>query len=96
MVADPIGPNAPKVPPGVPPPSSSPPPSGSGDQLPPSMMNSPFVRMFSQTGATPSAKEIKQMMDNILKDVMAAIKKGDDRWKASMRKIKDAIEGNDS
>ncbi len=73
-------------------PHAPPPASGGNDALPPGMATSPFAKMFAQTGALPTAKELKAIIDGILKAELQAIKKSEDSWKASMKKIKEAIE----
>jgi hypothetical protein len=79
-------------------PAPKPPPvSPKGEEpLSSEMANSPFAKMFAQTGALPTAKELQQIINGILKDQLLAIKKGEERWKASMKKLKDTIEGNES
>ena len=57
--------------------------------------NSPFAKMFEATGAMPTAKEIRAIINGILRQQVAVIKRDDEEWKKANRKLKEAIEGND-
>lgn len=74
-------------------PSSSPiqpQPSNGASNAP--AMNSPFAQMFAKTGMTPTPKELKMIIDNLLRDQISEIKKNDQRWKEAMRKWKEELE----
>ncbi|NGX37854.1 MAG: hypothetical protein K1000chlam2_01017 [Chlamydiae bacterium] len=87
MSIPPSGPGAPT------PPEPSKPiqPSDSKDAF---LLNSPFAKMFKATGHTPTVKEIKAIIDGILKHEISEIKRQDAGWKKAMKKLKEAIEGN--
>ena len=59
------------------------------------LLNSPFAKMFKATGTMPTVKEIKAIIDGILKQQILEIKRQDAGWKKAMKKLKEAIEGND-
>ena len=71
-------------------PTPFPTPSESG-----SILNSPFAKMFAKVGVFPTAKQMIQIMGNILKQQIDQIRKSEQSWKEAMRKMKDAIEGDD-
>lgn len=64
----------------------------SPDEIAPGLSNSPWAQMFAKSGTLPTAKELKQLIDGLLRDVIHRIKKDDDRWKEVMRKMKEVIE----
>lgn len=93
--------STPPIGPGAPPPQ---PPSGGAPAAPASpaqsaqdtaILNSPFAKMFTQFGMTPTAKEVTMFINNILKDSIAQVKKSDAAWKASMDKMKRVMDGDD-
>ena len=51
--------------------------------------------MFERTGAMPTVKEIRAIINGILKQQIDEIKRQDAGWKRAMKKLKEAIEGND-
>jgi|GEM_PF-2655580 len=57
------------------------------------LLKSPFAKMFEHTGAKPSVKEMKGIIDGILKTVINEIKRQDAGWKKAMKKLKRAILG---
>lgn len=57
------------------------------------LLNSPFAKMFKATGAMPTVKEIRAIINGILKQQLNEMKRQDAGWKKAMRKLKDAIEG---
>ncbi|MDN3505925.1 MAG: hypothetical protein P0S96_01695 [Simkaniaceae bacterium] len=65
-------------------------PSDSKDAF---LLKSPFAKMFEQTGAKPTVKEMKGIIDGILKTVINQVKKQDAGWKKAMKKMKEAILG---
>ncbi len=70
-------------------------PLSPSDQKSAFLLNSPFAKMFRASGATPTVKEMRAIMNGILKSAVDRIKKDEARWKKAMKKMKDAIEGND-
>ncbi len=78
MAIPPVGPSTP-----------APTPSG----VTPSILDSPFAKMFAKTGVAPTAQEMQQIMNGILKQEVDNIKKSDDAWKRAMQKMKEAIKG---
>ena len=94
-----IGPTRPPSgpPPGVPSQPTGPSPSESASQsaYDAELLQSPFAKMFTATGAQPTAKEIQAIINGILKQQVDDIKKQDEEWKKAMKKMKDIIEGND-
>lgn len=59
-----------------------------------SILESPFAKMFESVGVTPTAQQIMQIMNNLLKQQILEIKKSDEAWKRAMQKFKEeAIEG---
>lgn len=90
------------------PPDSTPPPTPGGHPIKPSegapkpmpekdafLLKSPFAKMFAATGTEPTAKEMRMIINSILKYQVDQIKKQDAAWKKAMKKLKDAIEGKD-
>lgn len=65
------------------------------EQEQPSMLNSPFAKMFERMGITPTAKQIHMMMSNLLRQTLTEIKRDDKRWKEAMKKLKKEIEGKE-
>lgn len=51
--------------------------------------------MFRATGAMPTVKEIKMIINGILKEQITHIKRDEEMWKKAMKKMKEVIEGND-
>jgi hypothetical protein len=58
------------------------------------IMNSPWAKMFESAGMTPTAKQLHQMMNYIIKGQLHTIKKDQERMKKAMQKMKETIEGN--
>ena len=85
----------PKPPPEPPKPSEAPKPLKPADGNDSFLLNSPFAKMFERTGAMPTVKEIRAIINGILKQQIDEIKKQDAGWKRAMKKLKEAIEGND-
>ena len=59
------------------------------------LLKSPFAKMFTLHGGKVTAKEMRAIINGILKSVVDDIKKQDARWKKAMEKMKKTIEGND-
>lgn len=59
------------------------------------LLQSPFAKMFSQTGAAPTAKEMKMIIDNILKSIMNDMKQQEAQAKKAAEHLKKVIEGED-
>jgi len=57
------------------------------------LLKSPFAKMFERTGATPTVKEMRAIINGILKTEIDQIKKQDAGWKKAMKRLKEAIEG---
>lgn len=87
---DPIGPSLPPQEPIHPSTPSAPPSSDQADAF---LLQSPFAKMFRATGAMPTVKEIRAIINGILKQEIAEIKRQDAAWKSAMKKLKEAIEG---
>lgn len=73
----------------------SPKPLESSDSKDAILLNSPFAKMFRGTGAEPTVQEMRAIINGILQQQIDTIKQQDARWKEAMKKLKDAIEGND-
>jgi hypothetical protein len=54
------------------------------------MSNSPFAQMF-RGGAT--KQQVKQFINLFLKNVVLQIKKSDEVWKRSQKRLRDVIDG---
>ncbi len=80
--------------PSQPPPSGPKGPAASSPKSSDWVLNSPWAKMFKGTGMSPTAKELHQMINSILKHQVQEIKKDQARMKKALRKIKEAIEGN--
>lgn len=80
-----------------PPPESQPPPAPQpidpSDSKAAFLLKSPFAKMFEKTGATPTVKEMKAIINGILRQQIQEIKKSDDRWKQAMENLRKAIQG---
>jgi len=85
----------PKPHPQPPKPSHAPKPLNPVDKKDEFLLKSPFAKMFERTGMTPTAKEMRAIINGILKQQIDEIKRQDAGWKRAMKKIKEAIEGND-
>jgi len=59
------------------------------------LMKSPFAKMFAKTGAMPTVKEMKAIINNLLKSVVEEIKRQDAEAKAAAEKLRKVIEGKD-
>ncbi len=92
MTAIPPGGQEPKEPTG---PQPSEPIKPSADSKNSPLLDSPFAKMFARTGHTPTAKEMKGIMDQILQTVINEAKRDEARMKKAMRKLKKRLEGND-
>lgn len=57
------------------------------------LLNSPFAKMFARTGAKPTIKEMRAIINGILKTQINEIKRQDASWKKAMKKLKEAILG---
>lgn len=97
MTTPPTGPDQPSKQPPLPPsgPSNGPKPLTPSDKEDAFLLTSPFAKMFERTGAMPTGKEIRAIINGILKQQVDAIKKQDASWKKAMKKLKDVIEGKD-
>lgn len=74
---------------------SAPPPkplSGGGSDP---IMNSPFAQMFAKTGHMPTAEELHAIINGILNQQIAQMRKNDAKMKEASRKLKKVIEGDD-
>lgn len=59
-----------------------------------SILQNPFAKMFENVGFFPTAQEIAEMMNNLIKQTLTEIKRSDESWKRAMQKFKeDVIEG---
>jgi ABC-type glycerol-3-phosphate transport system substrate-binding protein len=58
------------------------------------LLKTPFAKMFERAGATPTIKQMRAIIDQILKQTIREIKRQEKGWKKAMKKMKDAIEGN--
>ena len=87
-------------------PGSTPPPkpikpSGGSKPLSPSdskdafLLESPFAKMFRASGAMPTVKEIRAIINGILKEQINEIKRSDAEWKKAMQHLKKVIEGDE-
>ncbi len=82
-------------------PGGAPPPAPKGPTGPPSkqssdwVLTSPWAKMFTAVGMTPTAKELHQIIANLLKQELQTIKKDQERMKKAMRKMKERMEGNE-
>lgn len=59
------------------------------------LLQSPFAKMFAKTGAMPTVKEMRMIMNQILKQEVDEIKRQDAEWKKAMKKLKKTIEGKE-
>ena len=59
------------------------------------LLKSPFAKMFEKSGATPTIKAMKAIIDGIVKHQLVVMKQNDKEWKKAMKKMKDSIKGND-
>jgi len=59
------------------------------------LLKSPFARMFAKTGTMPTAKEMQAIINNLLKSVIAAIKRQEAEAKKAYEHMKKVIEGRD-
>lgn len=57
------------------------------------LLKSPFAKMFTAHGAKVTAKEIRAIINGILKQQVEEIKKQDAKWKKAMRKLRETLEG---
>ncbi len=82
-----------------PPPESQPPPTPQpidpSDSKDAFLLKSPFAKMFEKTGAMPTVKEIKAIINGILQQQIQAIKRSDDQWKQAMENLRKAIQGEE-
>jgi hypothetical protein len=95
MTTPPSGPGQPPPPPEHIQPPSTPKMAKSDDPRAAFLLSSPFAKMFEGTGAQPTAKEMHAIINGILKQQINEIKRSDAGWKKAMKKLKEAIEGND-
>ncbi|MCI0382140.1 MAG: hypothetical protein L0207_03695 [Chlamydiae bacterium] len=58
------------------------------------VLNSPFAKMFERMGFQPTAKEMLQIINNILKQQIADIRKQQEALRQALRKMKESFEGD--
>lgn len=77
-------------------------PSGAGPTQPSDdakyaqYLQSPFAKMFEKTGAKPTGKEMKEIIDNILKTVIDQAKKQEAQMKKALKKLGREERGEDT
>ena len=76
-------------------PTGSPKPLSPSDAKDAFLLQSPFAKMFRATGAQPTVKEIRMIINGILKEQINEIKRSDAQWKKAMEHMKKVIEGNE-
>jgi len=76
-------------------PASSPKPLSPSDSKDAFLLQSPFAKMFERTGQMPTVKEIRAIINGILKQQISEIKRSDEQWKKSMERMKRVIEGDE-
>lgn len=70
----------------------SPTSSGSDDAY---LLKSPFAKMFRASGAMPTVKEIRAIINGVLKTQLSEMKRADKEWKKAQEKLKKVIEGGE-
>ncbi len=60
---------------------------------PQSILDSPFAKMFENAGMALTAKQLTEVINNLLRAQIAQIKKSDESWKRAMKKLKESFEG---
>lgn len=59
------------------------------------LLKSPFAQMFRATGAMPTVKEIRAIINGILKEQINEIKRSDKEWKKTDEYLKRVIRGDE-
>lgn len=59
-----------------------------------SLSDSPFAKMFERAGMALTAKQLTQVINNLLRQVIDQIKKSDEGWKRAMRKLDESSDEN--
>ena len=75
-------------------PPSSPSPTGDDSKYA-FLLKSPFAKMFRATGAMPTIKEMRAIMDGILNTVIQQMKLQEAEEKKAQERLKKVIEGQD-
>jgi len=58
-------------------------------------VNSPFGKMFTAAGATPTAKEMQQIINEILKNILDQMKRAEAEQKKADEELKKALRDED-